>query len=183
MARLLPKKTKWELVIRDKNFLDLNTWLSLVDTRFVLLFLEFTKKILASVYERSYESSIIPPSEKPLLKILAARWFLLSWAFAFKKTRAKRVHSAFGGFGGLSPWTRSRRWEFITVVKKYPLCILAISFKPLISFPPFEEIAPRLNLLSQKLSKSETWGNFMMKNGLLRLLNAFKAFRHAETQA
>ena len=52
---------KWELVIRDKNFLDLNTWLSLVDTRFVLLFLEFTKKILASVYERSYESSIIPP--------------------------------------------------------------------------------------------------------------------------
>ena len=55
------KKTKWELVIRDKNFLDLNTWLSLVDTRFVLLFLEFTKKILASVYERSYESSIIPP--------------------------------------------------------------------------------------------------------------------------
>ena len=33
------KKTKWELVIRDKNFLDLNTWLSLVDTRFVLLFL------------------------------------------------------------------------------------------------------------------------------------------------
>ena len=56
-----PEKTKWELVIRDKNFLDLNTWLSLVDTRFVLLFLEFTKKILASVYERSYESSIIPP--------------------------------------------------------------------------------------------------------------------------
>ena len=55
------KKTKWELVIRDKNFLDLNTWLSLVDTRFVLLFLEFTKKILASVYERSYESSILPP--------------------------------------------------------------------------------------------------------------------------
>ena len=39
-----PEKTKWELVIRDKNFLDLNTWLSLVDTRFVLLFLEFTKK-------------------------------------------------------------------------------------------------------------------------------------------
>ena len=38
MARLL-RKTKWELVIRDKNFLDLNTWLSLVDTRFVLLFL------------------------------------------------------------------------------------------------------------------------------------------------
>ena len=50
-----PEKTKWELVIRDKNFLDLNTWLSLVDTRFVLLFLEFTKKILASVYERSWK--------------------------------------------------------------------------------------------------------------------------------
>ena len=38
-----PEKTKWELVIRDKNFLDLNTK-NTVDTRFVLLFLEFTKK-------------------------------------------------------------------------------------------------------------------------------------------
>ena len=128
-----PEKTKWELVIRDKNFLDLNTWLSLVDTRFVLLFLEFTKKILASVYERSYESSILPPSEKPLLKILAARWFLLSWAFAFKKTRAKRVHSAFGGFGGLAP-EQDLEWEFITVVKKYPLCILAYFFLNLWTF-------------------------------------------------
>ena len=34
-----PEKTKWELVIRDKNFLDLNTWFVTVDTRFVLLFL------------------------------------------------------------------------------------------------------------------------------------------------
>ena len=128
------KKTKWELVIRDKNFLDLNTWLSLVDTRFVLLFLEFTKKILASVYERSYESSILPPSEKPLLKILAARWFLLSWAFAFKKTRAKRVHSAFGGFGGL-PWTRSQVGIYHgseKVPSVYPCLFL---FKPLNFFP------------------------------------------------
>ena len=134
MARLLPKKTKWELVIRDKNFLDLNTWLSLVDTRFVLLFLEFTKKILASVYERSYESSILPPSEKPLLKILAARWFLLSWAFAFKKTRAKRVHSCFWGFRGACPLNKITEWEFITVVKKYPLCILAYFFLNLWTF-------------------------------------------------
>ena len=44
------------------------------------------KKILASVYERSYESSIIPPLKKPLLKILAARWFLLLWGFAFENT-------------------------------------------------------------------------------------------------
>ena len=128
------KKTKWELVIRDKNFLDLNTWLSLVDTRFVLLFLEFTKKILASVYERSYESSILPPSEKPLLKILAARWFLLSWAFAFKKTRAKRVHSCFWGFRGACPLNKITEWEFITVVKKYPLCILAYFFLNLWTF-------------------------------------------------
>ena len=56
----------------------------------------------------------------------------------------------------------------------YPCLFL---FKPLISFPPFEEIAPRLNLLSQKFEQSENIGAiFMMKNGLLRLLNAFKAF-------
>lgn len=42
---------------------DFDPCLSLVDTRFVLLFLEFTKKILASVYERLNESSIIPPLE------------------------------------------------------------------------------------------------------------------------
>ena len=35
----------------------------------------------------------------------------------------------------------------------YPCLFL---FKPLISFPPFEEIAPRLSLLSQKLSKAKT---------------------------
>ena len=64
-------------VIREKTFLILIPCLSLVDTRFVLLFLEFTKKILASVYERLNESSINSPSGKPLLKILAARWFLL----------------------------------------------------------------------------------------------------------
>ena len=158
MARLLPKKTKWELVIRDKNFLDLNTWLSLVDTRFVLLFLEFTKKILASVYERSYESSIIPPSEKPLLKILAARWFLLSWAFAFKKTRAKRVHSCFWGFRGACPPEQGHGVGIYHGSEKVPSvypCLFL--FKPLISFPPFEEIAPRLSLLSQKsLSKAKT---------------------------
>ena len=50
-------------VIREKTFLILILVLSLVDTRFVLLFLEFTKKILASVYERLNESSIIPPLE------------------------------------------------------------------------------------------------------------------------
>ena len=33
----------------------------------------FNEIYKASVYERSYESSIIAPSEKPLLKILAAR--------------------------------------------------------------------------------------------------------------
>ena len=49
-------------VIREKHFW-FWSYLSLVDTRFVLLFLEFTKKILASVYERLNESSIIPPLE------------------------------------------------------------------------------------------------------------------------
>jgi len=45
----------------------------------------------ASVYERSYESSIIAPSEK-LLFLCQISWkFYLSWAFAFERTRAKRV--------------------------------------------------------------------------------------------
>ncbi len=48
---------------QGKNIFDFDPCLSLVDTRFVLLFLEFTKKILASVYERLNESSIIPPLE------------------------------------------------------------------------------------------------------------------------
>ena len=104
--------------------------LSLVDTRFVLLFLEFTKKILASVYERSYESSIISPSEKPLLKILAARWFYYRELFAFKKTRAKRVHSCFcflGVSGGL---------PLIPVAQKgrSPLCVCWLTtFKSIVS--------------------------------------------------
>ena len=66
------------------------------------------------------------PLWKPLLKILAARWFLLSWAFAFKKHERSEFIVAFG-VSGACPWTRSRR-EFITVVKKYPLCILAYYF-------------------------------------------------------
>ena len=139
------KKTKWELVIRDKNFLDLNTWLSLVDTRFVLLFLEFTKKILASVYERSlkFDSS---PSEKPLLKILAARWFLLSWAFALKKHERSEFIELLGGFGGLAP-EQDHRWEFITVVWKSTLCVsLLISFKPLNFFPVIWRNCPSTKL-------------------------------------
>ena len=77
------RKTKWELVIRDKTFL---IWYkSHCRHSFCFALSRIHKKILASVYERSYESSILPP-EKPLLKILAARWFLLSWAFAFKNT-------------------------------------------------------------------------------------------------
>ena len=89
------------------------------------------KKILASVYERSYESSIIPPSEKPLLKILAARWFLLLWGFAFEKIRAKRVHSCLcscsWGVGGEAPELSHKR-EFSNVVRKVPLCVLAYYF-------------------------------------------------------
>ena len=82
-------------VIREKTFLIL---ILVCHSQTLVLFCSFwnsQKKILASVYERSYESSIIPPSEKPLLKILAARWFLLLWGFAFEKIRAKRVHSCF----------------------------------------------------------------------------------------
>ena len=42
-------------------------FMPLVDTRFVVLFLELTKKILASVYERLNESSIIPPLKNRFL--------------------------------------------------------------------------------------------------------------------
>ena len=54
------RKTKWELVIRDKNFLDLNTGCHCRHS-FCFALSIIHKKILASVYERSYESSIIPP--------------------------------------------------------------------------------------------------------------------------
>ena len=127
------RKTKWELVIRDKNFLDLNTWVITVDTRFVLLFLEFTKKDISECLRAKLWKFDSSPW-KPLLKILAARWFLLSWAFAFKKTRAKRVHSCFWGFRGACPLNKITEWEFITVVKKYPLCILAYFFLNLWTF-------------------------------------------------
>ena len=126
-----------------------------------VFFSVFQRKWLASVYERHKESSIIPPSEKPLLKILAARWFLLSWAFAFKKKHERSEFIvAFGGFGGL-PLNKITEWEFITVVKKYPLCILALNLFCFWFFPIFLrnllKIAPRLSLLSQKsLSKAKT---------------------------
>ena len=55
-----PEKTKWELVIRDKNFLDLNTGYHCRHS-FCFALSRIHKKILASVYERSYESSILPP--------------------------------------------------------------------------------------------------------------------------
>jgi len=46
---------------------------------------------------------IIPPFEKPLFILLAARWFLLLCSFAFEKIRAKRVHNCFWGIGGFAP--------------------------------------------------------------------------------
>ena len=113
-------------VIREKTFLIL---ILVCHSQTLVLFCSFwnsQKKILASVYERSYESSIIPPSEKPLLKILAARWFLLLWGFAFEKIRAKRVHSCLcscsWGVGGEAPDPSSTKGT------KSPLCMLAYYF-------------------------------------------------------
>ena len=62
-VRETPTPQKQKHCNQGKNIFDFDPCLSLVDTRFVLLFLEFTKKILASVYERLNESSIIPPLE------------------------------------------------------------------------------------------------------------------------
>ena len=80
-------------------------------------------------------------------------------SFAFKKTRAKRVHSAFGGFGAcpLNKITVGIYHGSEKVPSVYPCLFL---FKPLISFPPFAEIAPRLSLLSQKFEQSENIGQF-----------------------
>ena len=79
-------------------------------------------------------------------------------SFAFKKTRAKRVHSAFGGFGGLSGAEQDHGVGIYHGSEKVPSVYACLFlFKPLISFPPFAEIAPRLSLLSQKsLSKAKT---------------------------
>ena len=57
---------------------------------------------------------------------------------------------------------------------------LLYAFKPLNFSPQFEEIAPRLSLLSQKFEQSENIGQFHDENGFLMLLKAFKAFRHAK---
>ena len=121
------KKTKWELVIRDKNFLDLNTGCHCRHS-FCFALSRIHKKDISECLRAKLWKFDYSPSEKPLLKILAARWFLLSWAFAFKKTRAKRVHSCFWGFRGACPLNKITEWEFITVVKKYPLCMLAYFF-------------------------------------------------------
>ena len=54
-------------------------------------------------------------------------------SFAFKKHERSEFIVAFGGFEGLSP-EQGHGWEFITVVKKYPLYPCLFLFKPLISF-------------------------------------------------
>jgi hypothetical protein len=54
-----PQPQKQKHCNQGKNIFDFDPCLSLVDTRFVALS-KFTKKILASVYERLNESSIIP---------------------------------------------------------------------------------------------------------------------------
>ena len=68
---------------------------------------------------------------------------------------------AFGGFGGLSPTEQGHGVGIYHGSEKVPSvypCLFL--FKPLISFPPFEEIAPRLSLLSQKFEQSENIGQF-----------------------
>ena len=111
-----PQPQKQKHCNQGKTFLILISSLVTVDTRFVLLFSGIHKKILASVYERSYESSIIP-LWKPLLKILAARWFLLLWGFAFEKYERSEFIVAFalalGGVGWV-PWTQSHKGNFLT---------------------------------------------------------------------
>ena len=74
----------------------------------------------------SYESSIIPP-RKTAFKILAARWFYYRELLLLKKHERSEFIVAFGGFGACLP-EQDHRWEFITVVKKYPLCMLAYFF-------------------------------------------------------
>ena len=139
MARLLPKKTKWELVIRDKNFLDLNTWLSLVDTRFVLLFLEFTKKDISECLRATQWKFDYSPSEKQLLKYWLLDGFtIVSFCFWKDTSAASAIFAlAFAFAVGVSGLALNKvtKWEFITVVKKYPLCILALCFLNLWTFP------------------------------------------------
>ena len=95
-----PQPQKQKLTVIRKNIFDFDPCLSLVDTRFVLLFLEFTKKDILRVSTSDWKFDY-SPSGKPLLKILAARWFLLWWGLLLKKTQTKRVHSCFCLFSGL----------------------------------------------------------------------------------
>ena len=78
---------------------------------------------LASVYERHNESLIIP-SLKTAFKILAARWFYYRALLLKRHKRSEAIFAFAVGVSGLA-LNKVTKWEFITVVKKCPLCILA----------------------------------------------------------
>ena len=108
---LNPKKQKH--CNQGKNIFDFDPCLSLVDTRFVLLFLELTKKILASVYERLNESSIIPPLKNRFLASDFMKIFNYH-VLLFLKTRAQRyticLCFCFLGFGACPIKAQSRNF-------------------------------------------------------------------------
>ena len=52
----------------------------------------FSIKLLASVYERHNESSIVTISEKQLLKILAARWFYYRKVLLLRRHERSECH-------------------------------------------------------------------------------------------
>ena len=121
------------------------------------------------------------PLWKPLLKILAARWFLLLWGFAFEKYERSEFIVAFAlalGVSGVKPLNQSHKREFSNVVRKSLLCVLAYYFfKSIVStlFPLIlifliaqlslvKNCPWRNEVKSKSLSFSENQGQFFMKN-------------------
>ena len=91
---------------------------------------------------------------------MAARWFYYRELLLLKKHERSEFIVLLGVSGACPPeqdhgvgiYHGSEK-----VPSVYPCLFL---FKPLISFPPFAEIAPRLSLLSQKFEQSENIGQF-----------------------
>ena len=120
----------------------------------------FSKKVISECLRATQWKFDYSPSEKQLLKYWLLDGFtIVSFCFWKDTSAASAICSCFcfccWGFGAcpeqghkVGIYHGSEKVPFV-----YPCLFL---FKPLISFPPFEEIAPRLSLLSQSLSKAKT---------------------------
>ena len=97
----------------------------------------FSKKVISECLRATQWKFDYSPSEKQLLKYWLLDGFtIVSFCFWKDTSAASAICSCFcfccWGFGACL--NKVTKWEFITVVKKYPLCILAYFFLNLWTF-------------------------------------------------